>query len=62
MDALYDEIFLDAFISQDDENIDKSTYCQVVSQKLHDDEQLKGLLIDQFDRIDAAGRGLVDED
>lgn len=62
VDALYDEIFLDAFISQENNDfIDKSKYCRVVRNKLQDDHQLKSLLISQFDRIDKTGRGTVDE-
>ena len=45
VDALFEEIFLDAFLSMDDELIDKSNYCRVVSNKLSDDEQLKNLLV-----------------
>jgi len=37
VDALYDEIFLDAFLSMDDDLIDKSNYCRVVTNKLNDD-------------------------
>lgn len=37
VDALYDEIFLDAFISQDEDFINKSNYCNVVQNKLNDD-------------------------
>ena len=61
VDALYDEIFLDAFISQDEDEINKSDYCRVVSLKVEDDVQLRDRLIQQFDRIDKAGRGLVNE-
>jgi len=39
----------------DDDQIDKSKYCRVVANKLNDDEQLKNLLISQFDRIDKKG-------
>ena len=61
VDALYDEIFLDAFISQDDDLIDKNTYCNVVSQKLNDDEQLRSLLLSQFDLIDKGSIGAINE-
>ena len=37
VDALYDEIFLDAFISQDDDEINKSNFFRVVSDKVEDD-------------------------
>jgi len=36
----------------EDDLIDKSNYCRVVSNKLNDDSQLKNCLISQFDRID----------
>ena len=44
---MYDEIFLDAFINHADKNdrIDRSKYCSVVKEKVHDDPQLKRLLI-----------------
>ena len=45
VDALYEEIFLDAFISQENDLMDKSKYCRVVKNKLQDDQQLKSLLI-----------------
>lgn len=45
----------------DDELIDKSNYCRVVSNKLSDDEQLKNLLVSQFDRMDRDGDGIIDE-
>jgi hypothetical protein len=38
VDALYDEIFLDAFISGEDSLIDKQNYCNAVNTKLSDDE------------------------
>ena len=52
---------LDAFLSQDDDLIDRSNYCRVVTAKLHDDQQLKSLLFKQFDSIDRKGRGVVNE-
>lgn len=52
---------MDAFLSMDDELIDKSNYCRVVSNKLSDDEQLKNLLVSQFDRMDRDGDGIIDE-
>ena len=61
VDALYEEIFLDAFISQDDDQIDKSNYCRVVGLKLEDDQQLRSRLINQFDRIVKDSHGKINE-
>jgi len=41
VEALYEEIFLDAFISQDEDFINKTNYCRVLDQKLNDDDQLR---------------------
>lgn len=38
VDALFDEIFLDAFLCTDDDLMDRGQYCRVVSEKLGDDE------------------------
>jgi len=61
VDALYDEIFLDAFISRDDSLIDKSHYCRAVNDKLADDQQLKSLLIKQFERVDKNDNKAISE-
>ena len=61
MDTLYDEIFLDAFISQDDERLNKEDYSQVVKEKLVGDDQLCDRLIEQFDKIEHDGDGKVNE-
>lgn len=61
VDALYDEIFLDAFISRDDSLIDKSHYCRAVNEKLADDQQLKSLLIKQFERVDKTDNKAISE-
>lgn len=52
---------MDAFLSLEDDTINKSNYVRVVSNKLCDDEQLKDLLVNQFDRIDSDGVGVINE-
>ena len=67
VDALYEEIFLDAFLSHEDDGshngmkLSKSVYENVVRQKLSDDQQLRNSLINNFDKVDKANRGYVTE-
>lgn len=61
VDALYDEIFLDAFISGEDSMIDRDNYCNAVNTKLSDDVQLRTVLISQFDRVDKDETGGITE-
>ena len=45
VETLFDEIFLDAFVNQDDELISKEEYFNVVKMKLEDDESLRDVLL-----------------
>ena len=61
VDALFEEIFLDAFLSCDQDQIDRQCYTKVVQDKLHDDSQLKSLLIREFDHVDKEREQRVNE-
>lgn len=52
---------MDAFLCTNDDLMERAQYCSVVSEKLCDDEQLKRQLINQFDKIDKDGTGVVNE-
>ena len=61
VDALFDEIFLDEFLSCDEDLISKNNFQRVVAIKLHDDPQLQRQLISQFDTVDKPGAGSISE-
>lgn len=61
VDTLFDEIFLDAFINQDDELISKQQFGEIVADKLDDDQSLREVLLQQFDQIDKDKDGYVDQ-
>ena len=46
VDALFEEIFLDAFI--DEEVLNEDQFSQVLASKLADDYQLRNLLLEEF--------------
>ena len=62
VETLFDEIFLDAFVNQDDELIAKEQYFNVVRMKLEDDESLRDVLLAQFHQIDKDQDGYVDQE
>ena len=62
VETLFDEIFLDAFVNQDDELINKEQYCNIVNDKLEDDAALRDVLLAQFSGIDKDEDGMVDQE
>ena len=61
-DTLFDEIFLDVFINQDDEIIDRENFDETVNVKLADDLALRDMLLAQFDVVDKDQDGFVDQE
>ena len=63
VDALFDELFLDIFLEREFESgfIGKRDYCNVLQVKLSDDQELKDLLMEQFDTIDLNKDGMVSQ-